>query len=218
MRAEVCAAGDAFLNSGVDGVVWGTGPVLAALSAPDVARRNDELRALALENARNHPLAVVEEAVRTGWHVLTDQEFRYAARASDAGNAGVVVERYFGADAAARQSPTFAGRLQDASGWWVRIRPVLWLSAFAAIGTALVPAWRWNRVGLLAFGGFAVPIAVVAISAAAVPRYVVPYEVVGFISSAWLVQLWMVHRLRRSSDSERPPIDHAIGGRVNEFG
>ncbi len=88
----------------------------------------------------------------------------------------------------------FASRLQDAYGWWVRIRPVVWLSAFAAVGTAFAPAWRWNRVGLLAFGGLAVPIAAVAISAAAVPRYVVPYEVVGFLSTAWLVQLWMVHR------------------------
>lgn len=199
MRAEVCAAGDAYLNSGMDEVIWGAGPVLDALYAPDVARRNVELRALALENARNHPLAVVEEAVRTGWQVLTNQDFRYAARANDAGNAGVVVEKYFGVDAAARQSPTFATRLQDASGWWVRIRPVLWLSTLAAIGTALAPAWRWNRIGLLAFGGFVVPMAVVAISAAPWPRYVVPYEVVGFMSSAWLVQLWMVHRFKARS-------------------
>ena len=176
-------------------MIWEVGPVLAALGAPDVARRNAELRELAFENARNHPLAVVKEAVRTGWHDLTDQDFRYAARANDAGNAGAVVARYFGADAAARaianiREPT-PGRLRlvgsnSSGGLAERIRRRRYRPrAGVAIGTVSVCS---------AFGGLAVPIAAVAISAAAVPRYVVPYEVVGFLSTAWLVQLWMVHR------------------------
>ena len=204
MRAEVCAAGDAYLNSGVAAIIWDPGPVNSALGSPDIGTTNAELRELALENARNHPTAVLRDGLTTAWQDLTAQDFRYKPRANQAGHAGNVVERYFGLADASVGSPTFSNGLQNIYGGWVRVRPLLWAALAIVLVLGLFRRWRLNGAALLAFGLFLVPVGVVALAGAPGPRYVVPYEFVGFVAAAWLahvLEIWWLRR-RESNDAD----------------
>lgn len=207
MRAEVCAVGDGYLDQSVNEIIWDGGPVTSALSDWDTARRNAELRELAFENIRNHPAAFFRLSLSTGWHNLTAPDGRYASTANDLDAPGYIVDHYFGADAAERESPRFSNALQVSYRSWSHVRPVIWLAAFGAIATAFTARSRRNRVGVLALGGFALPGIAAAMFGNPVARYVVPYEVIGFISLAWLAQVFVDRRRQRYAidrDGERP--------------
>jgi len=195
IRAEVCAAGDDYLGSEVDQIVWNPGPVNTALGSPDVGDKNAQLRRLALETIGQHPWTVLSEGIGTAWDDLVGQDLRYKYRAADAGYAGVIVGRYFGAAEAQNGDDGFSDWLQGAYGWWIRLRPLVWLGLLAAIVVGLVGAGRPTRMALLGIGTLVLPVGIVAIAGAPGPRYVAPYEFIGFLGVSWLAQAWFArHR------------------------
>jgi hypothetical protein len=206
IRAEVCAAGDEYLDSGVDSIIWDRGPVNSALGSPEVGDRNEQLRDLALETIRQHPLTVLGESIGTAWDDLVDQDFHYMFRAADAGYAGVIVERYFGTTAAQEGDARFSDGLQAVYGWWIRIRPLVWLGLLGAIAVGFVGAGRPTRMALLGIGTFVLPIGLIAMVGPPGPRYVVPYELIGFLGATWLAQWWYMRwrRLARGDGAEAP--------------
>ena len=161
-----------------------------------MASKNDELRDLALENIVSNPLPIAGDSISTAWTDLTGVDFRYASSAADAGYAGVIVERYFGADAARAGSETFSDVLQTVYEAWARVRTLLWVLMAAALAMATSRRWRSPTIASMIVGLFVVPVGIVAVAGAPGPRYVAPYEFVAFIAATWLVQVALDRRPR----------------------
>jgi hypothetical protein len=187
MRLELCNAGPEYLDGGVDSL-WAPGPMVDSVFAPDAARRNEEMRELAIEGMRAHPWAVARESLSVAWSDLTAQDIRYPTRANDIGPPAEVVRLYFGEAVADRADENFGNRLQDVNDVWARMRPVIWIcSAAAAISLSFRGNHR-SRLGLLAAGGVFLPLIPLALAGAPSPRYMLPSEFIGLICLAWVLQ------------------------------
>jgi hypothetical protein len=190
MRLELCAAGQDYLDGGLDSL-WIEGPMFRSVFASDAARRNEEMRALAIEGMKAHPWAVARESLSVAWSDLTAKDVRYPTRAYDSFPAGRIVELYFGQEVANRADPDFGERLQDVNDKWARLRPILWICSAAAALSLSVRGKHRNRLGLLALGGVFLPLIPLALMGAPSPRYMLPSEFIGMICLGWAFQsLW----------------------------
>jgi hypothetical protein len=187
MRAVLCAD-PAFLDGDPGRILWGEGPVQAAIRIREWPPVNAELRRLALEAILRDPVDFARESLGrvTGLfgaydpgHFLT-----YAANPADAG-LGEVVSVTFASDIV-YPPPGYISFYSRALSVWYRLR---WLAMAGLLGAAalsLVPGAGHPVRVLILFA--LVSVTLIVTTTYTSPRLLYPVELPAVVSSAWLVE------------------------------
>ena len=181
IRARVCAI-PGFLEGNPDGVMWGPGPVNDALRSAHYIDRNRDLRQLAFESVRQHPLGFLRLVGGRTVRLLSTYDSVYT---QDARPWGEFLTRLgfpiTGADRTENVWPV----LLDV---WAVMRLALWA---AAVGALVLAPRRWRRGGREIVAVVA-PAAVVFVFLGLTnpgARYLLQLEPAGWLAAGWLVMV-----------------------------